>query len=182
MLGLMQNPPMMPPGAASLNQMDGKWWVAHTKSRREKVFAWDMVRRPMGYFLPMVQRVHVSGGRKRVTLMPLFPSYVFCCGSEEDRHAAMTTNHLCQLINVPEQENLVKQLERIRVALTATAQVDPYPLAAIGRRYRVTAGPLRGMEGVMVQHTKPARFVLEVAILGQGAAVEVDADLLEAVD
>jgi transcription antitermination factor NusG len=60
--------------------------------------------------------------------------------------------------------------------------MDPYPFAAVGRRCRVTAGPLEGMEGIVVRRDKLARLVLEVSILGQGASVEIDADLLEALD
>lgn len=182
MLDLRDNPPMMSPGATCLSELQGRWWVAHTKSRCEKAFAWDMVRRPMGFFLPMIQRVRISGGKKRVAMIPLFPSYVFCCGSEEDRYMAMTTNRLSQLIPVAEQESLVQQLDRIRVALAGKAELDPYPFAAIGSRCRIMAGPFQGLEGVVVQRGRYARFVLEVGILGQGAAIEVDADLLEAVD
>jgi len=77
MLKISENPPILPPEVKTVSELTGQWWVAHTKSRFEKAFAWDLLRRGIGYFLPLVERVRVSGGRHRRVLAPLFPSYVF---------------------------------------------------------------------------------------------------------
>ena len=73
MLKVSENPPRMHPGAGTLTDLAGTWWVAHTKARSEKALAWDLLRRDIGYFLPLLGRVRFSGGRKRRVLMPLFP-------------------------------------------------------------------------------------------------------------
>ncbi len=177
-----ENPPMVPFDVETLTTFVGTWWVAHTKSRFEKVFAWDLVERGIGYFLPMVWRAKISGGRKRRFLLPLFPSYVFFCGDDEDRYTAMTTKRLCQAIKVVDQNDLVTEMAAIERALNGKATLDPYPFAAVGRRCRITSGALRGIEGVVVQRNKLARIVLEVTMLGQGVVMEVNADLLEPAD
>jgi len=182
MLKVSDNPPVLSPGHESLAELAGSWWVAHTKSRFEKAFAWDLLRRGIGYFLPMIERLRVSGGRKRRLLAPLFPSYVFFCGSDEDRYVAMTTNRLCTAIPVHDQTRLVRELTAIEIALAGKAQLDPYPFAAVGRHCRVKGGCLRGVEGVVIQRNGRARIVLQVAILGQGASIDIDADLLEPID
>jgi transcription antitermination factor NusG len=182
MLKLSDNPPMIPPGIQSVAEMEGPWWVAHTKARFEKAFAWDLLNRGIGYFLPLREKVAISGGKKRRVQMPLFTSYVFFSGTTEQRYAAMTTGRLCQTIEVKDQGRFLSQISAIQKALAGKLPMDPYPFAAVGRRCRVTAGPLEGMEGVVVQRDKLARLVLEVSILGQGASVEIDADLLEAMD
>ena len=70
----------------------------------------------------------------------------------------------------------------IEQALKSGAELQPYPQAPIGQRCRVTSGVLEGLEGVVIQHRKRARLVLEVNILGQGTVMEIDADLLEPID
>lgn len=182
MLKLDDNPPVLVPWAASLRDLRGPWWVAHTKARFEKAFAWDLLRRRIGYFLPMVERVRVSGGRKRRVPTPLFGGYVFFCGDDQARFAAMTTNRLCQTIPVADQAQLIDELAALEQALAGQAPLDPYPFAAVGRRCRVRGGPMLGIEGVVVERAKLARVVLQVSILGQGASMEVDADLLESLD
>jgi len=182
MLKAADNPPIVSPLVSRLADLDGRWWVAHTRPRCEKAFAWDLIRRSIGYFLPLARRVRMSGGRKRRVLMPLFPSYVFFCGREEDRYAAMTTNRVCQTIEVADQSRLAEELTAIETALAGQADLDLYPFAAAGQRCRVTAGPFQGVEGVVVQRSRQARLVLQVTILGQGACLEIDADVLEPVD
>ena len=173
---------MLPPGAESVSQIAGRWWVAHTKSRFEKAFAWDLLHMGIGYFLPLVERVKVSGGRKRNVLLPLFAGYVFFCGGEEHRYQAMKTNRLCQTIEVPDQQQLIEELGCLERGLAGKAELDPYPFAAVGRRCRVTAGPFQGLEGIVIRRNKRPLLVLQVSILGQGAAMEIDCDLVEPAD
>ena len=182
MLKLSENPPILSPQAESLEQLTGRWWVAHTKSRSEKAFAFNLIDHGIGYFLPLIERVRISGGKRRRVLLPLFSSYVFFCGDEEDRYAAMTTNRLCSTIEVHDQEGLLAELAAIEKALAGKAQLDPYPSLAVGRRCRIRAGAFQGLEGIVVRRNKLTRIVLQVSILGQGAAMEIGADLLEVLD
>jgi transcriptional antiterminator RfaH len=166
----------------SIAASQGKWWIAHTKARFEKAFAWDLHERGIGYFLPMLRRTRVSGGRKRQFMMPLFPSYVFFCGDDETRYIALTGNRLCQVIPVKDQAQIRAELESIDHAIRAGDLLDPYPFAAVGRHCRIIAGPFQGIEGVVVQRGRMARIVLQVTLLGQGVALDIETDLLEAID
>jgi len=180
MLKLSENPAILTPQVESLTELGGTWWVTHTKPRFEKAFAWDMISYGIGYFLPMREKVIFSGGRKRRVMIPLFTSYVFICGTELDRYTALTTNRLCQTIEVFDQEGLISELAAIEKSLLNKAVLDIYPHLPIGNRCRITSGPMMGIEGVVVERkdTK-ARMVLEITILGQGAVMEIDGDLLE---
>lgn len=86
---------MLPPGVDSVRDLSGMWWVAHTKARFEKAFACDLLAHDIDYFIPMVNRVRVTSGKKRRSLLPLFASYLFFCGTDKDHYTAMTTNRLC---------------------------------------------------------------------------------------
>lgn len=179
MLTLTENPPILSPRAASLKDLSGQWWVAHTRARFEKAFAWDMLAKDVGYFLPMAEQVRRSGGRLRRTRLPLFASYVFFCGTREDRRIALASNRVCQVIEVADQARLSRELAELERALSGNAQLDPYPFAVVGRRCRVAKGPFQGLEGTIVRRDDLFRLVLDVSILGQGAAMTIDAEQLE---
>ena len=179
MLKLSENPPILPPPSEAVADLLGQWRVAHTKARFEKALAWDLLGRGIGYFLPMIERVRVSGGRKRRVLLPLFPSYVFLCGTEEDRYDALATNRICQVIEVSDQAGLVDELTAIERAIKGNAQLDSYPQVAVGQRCRISAGLFQGLEGIVIQRSNKARFVLQINFISQGAVMEVDADLLD---
>jgi hypothetical protein len=180
MLKLSENPAILTPDVRSLSELKGTWRVAYTKARFEKVFAWDLLSHGIGYFLPMREKVIFSGGRKRRIMLPLFTSYVFFCGTELDRYTAMTTNRLCHTIEVIDQDGLIKELVSIEKALLSHAVIDNYPDLPVGSLCRINSGPMMGIEGVVIsKYNMKARMVLEVTILGQGAIVEIDADILD---
>jgi transcription antitermination factor NusG len=180
MLTVAQNPPILLPQAVSLKELAGTWWLAHTKARCEKVFAFDLLHRDIGYFLPMRKKITFSGGRRRHVLQPLFASYVFFCGSGQDRHAALATNRLCQVIEVADQERLITELAAIEKVLAGGVHLDPWPQLAVGAQCRIKSGPMMGIEGVVIEkNVTKAKILLSVSILGQGAVLEVDGDVVE---
>ncbi len=177
MLKLADNPPLAFPHE-SLLELRGQWWVGHTKSRAEKALAWDLSRRGISYFLPLVKRVAIYGGKRRSILLPVFPSYVFFCGDEEARYKALLTDRLCQVLTVPDQQTLIEELIAVQKVLKY-GEADPYLSIPMGSQCRVTGGPLSGIEGTVVRRDGQQRLVLQVSMLGQGIAVEVDSYLLE---
>lgn len=180
MLTLSENPSILTPDVKSLTELRGTWWLAYTRPRFEKAFAWDLYSHGIGYFLPMYEKIIFSGGRNRHLMAPLFTSYVFFCGTEQDRYAAMRTNRLCHTINVADQQRFVQELADIEAALTSKSIIDAYPGLPVGSRCRVVSGPMKNIEGVIIERKSPrARMVIEVTILTQGALIEIDADLLE---
>ena len=177
MLKLTENPAVLAPDVESLADLEGTWWVAYTKANFEKSFAWDLNSRGIGYFLPMYE---YTDSYRRHGMKLLFPSYVFFCGSNEDRYTALRTRRLFQVVDVPDQSGLISQLTAIEKALSCRVVLDVYPNAPVGTRSRITSGPMMGTEGVVVEtDDQKARMVLEVTILGQGTAIEIDTDLLK---
>lgn len=169
-------------GSVSGLQVSKQWWVAHTKGRFEKAFARDLHARGIGFFLPLVEQKRFSGGRKRRVHAPLFPSYVFFAGDEDDRYQALATNRLCQVIKVIDQQAMVCELMALEKALASKKTITRYPHVAVGKRCRVRAGALKGVEGTVIQFDRATHLVLQVSMLGQGASLTIEPELLEPAD
>ncbi len=182
MLKLSDNPPMLPPTAQKLSDLQGQWWVACTRGQHEKALARYLLAREVGYFLPMHERVTFWGRVKRTSLLPLFPCYVFVCGDEHDRLAALQSNRIFRTIEVVNQAQLIMELTAIETALAGKAELELYPSMPVGQRCRIVAGPFEGLEGIVVERRNRARFILAVGLLNQGAEMGVDGDLLQPID
>jgi len=182
MLKLSENPPILYPEVTCVSEIDGQWWVAHTKSRNEKALAWMLNRWEIPYFLPLREKVTKRKQRVFRALLPLFSGYVFFCGSEDQRYRALTTNRIANVIEVSNQTKLIKELADIHRALDSGLPIDPHPYLKAGDRCRVMAGPLMGYEGIIVRKKNQTRILLQIDMLGQAAAVEIDTELLEALD
>jgi transcription antitermination factor NusG len=182
MLKRTDNPPITHPDGTPVARMAGTWWVTHTKARQEKAFAHELCARNTSYFLPLYEKRTIIRGRTFRPLVPLFPGYVFVCGTENDRLGMFRGNRIARTIPVADQPRLVGELTQIQQALKAEATFDPWPYLREGRRCRVTAGPFKGIEGVIARRRDVTRLVLTISLLGQSVALHIDPSLLEPAD
>jgi transcription termination/antitermination protein NusG len=73
------------------------------------------------------------------------------------------------------------EIEAIQTTLNACLPVMPHPYLREGQRVRITQGPLRGVEGILVQ-SKPTKglLILSVDLLQRSVAVEIDCSVVTA--
>jgi len=183
MIQLQNNPPMAWPSTRGVAKIADRWTVAYCKPRQEKALGWDLCRRGVNYFLPMVLRETSSGGRRRRNLYPLFPSYLFFAGDDLDRLAVLKTERVVRLIEISdaEQKRFRSEIAALERALvSAPESLELYPRLVPGALVRITAGPMKDVEGVVLQAHNKRKLWLGVSVLGVGATVEIHADLVEA--
>lgn len=166
------------------NPGDGRWWVAHTRPRAEKVLAGELGRLGILHYLPLCDRVTRGGRSGRITrsIVPVFPGYLFFVATETQRYLAMTTNRIAGTLTVPRQEQLIAELRNLHAVLTSGTDVLRSPRLRTGRWVRIIAGPLAGVEGVVRGWRSRLRVALNVNTLGQSVIVETDADLVELIE
>lgn len=187
MLRLQDNPPQVEPAglAGAVDFARHAWKAAYCKPRQEKALAWELVRKRIPYFLPMVVRETSGGGRRRRNLHPLFPSYLFFAGGEEERLAVLRTERVVRLIepDCVASRRLAHELAAIEAALRLAPQsLELHPRLVPGARATIRSGPLRGFEGVILSAENKRKVWLGVSALGAGITVEIHADLVDAGD
>ncbi len=164
--------------------VSGVWYVAHTRARNEKALAHDLTRWQIPCYLPLISRKTRSSrtGRISRSQVPVFPGYVFFNATEPQRYQSLTTNRIAKLLIVPQQEQLLAELERIELLLRSDEGFDVVQRLQAGDWARITVGPLQGLEGVIVRAAGRWRLSMNVTILGQSVQVEVDRDHVERID
>jgi len=165
-----------------LDAMTGFWWLVHTKSRMEKALSADMDRLGVHHFLPLIQTRRRYGGRGFDVSLPLFPGYLFLCGSEDERYATLMTHRAAKVIPVVDQERLKAELRQVYRVTRGDQPVDLYPGLRRGCRCRVTSGSLAGLEGILLRRRGIYRVYVGVEALGQSAELEIDPAMLEVLD
>ncbi len=170
------------PANESVCEFTGPWLVAHTKSRNEKALAHDLVRKNISYFLPMSWKLTRHRGRKFRSLLPLFSGYLFFCGRENQRLELLRTNRVANIIEVADQPKLISELTQIERALRTGEPIVPHRYIKKGQLCRVIAGPLAGLQGMVIRAKHATRLVLQIDMLGQAASLEVDIDMIEPVE
>lgn len=156
----------------------GRWVVAHVRPRCEKKLAEAALRQGSLVFLPLQRQTHRYGIRVRSFDKPLFPGYVFCRSDVAGIRWLRQNRHTANLLETADQQALVSQLRQIQVALSGGHLVEILPYLEAGNRVRVKAGPLKGLEGLIVRIKGQDRIVLNVDMIRESVAVEVDGALL----
>lgn len=182
MLNISENPPIIWPKVESISEFTGQWWVAHTKSRNEKALAHDLISRGISYFLPMSWKVSRKSRRTTKSLLPLFSGYLFFCGDDSYCSDIKRTDRVANIIEVIDQQKLLGELMQIERVLQAGEPIVPHRYIKVGQKCRVIAGPLMGLQGIVVTTKGTTRLVLQVDMLGQAASVEIDIDMIELVE
>lgn len=154
------------------------WLVCHTKPRCEKKFAALMKAEKFEHYLPLVESVREYAKQTKRFTKPLFPSYVFACVPAEDKARIYQQDLLARAIHVTDVSKFLAQIEEVRAIVAAGFQLSLIPLLTKGRRVRVKAGALKGLEGFVDNPNDPKGIVISVDVLQQGLLVHVPAESL----
>ena len=172
------------PKVAIPDGLEGTWWVAHTRSRNEKILARELQQFNIFNYLPLKQKVTQSRrtGRKSYSTVPVFAGYVFLNATETQRYRALSTNRVANMLFVAAQDQFVAQLRNVHRVIGTDTAFEQHNRIRVGQWVRVTSGPLEGVEGQVVKQLGKLRLAVNVDILGQSVLAEVSAPLLEAID
>lgn len=154
------------------------WFAVYTKSHHEKSVARQLAQKGIEHYLPLHKAKHTWTHRRRVTLdLPLFPNYLFVHSSRSERSRVLATEGVVMFVDrgdvitpVPDVE-----IEQLRAELHLRAS-EPHPGLSIGEKGRIVAGPLAGMEGIVLRQKGDLRLILTVPLIDRCVAVEVNAD------
>jgi transcription antitermination factor NusG len=157
------------------------WYAVYTRSRHEKRIAEQLERKQIENFLPSYETVRRwKNGRHRVQL-PLFPCYTFVRIALADRLEVLKVPGVVRLVSfnglpVPLADQEITSLRRV---LAEGFKAEPHPYLTVGRRVRLTGGPLVGHEGILVRKKNDLGVVLSIDLIHRSVLVHVDAQFLE---
>jgi transcription antitermination factor NusG len=151
-----------------------KWYVLHTKSRREKKLAERCRQLSIRHYLPLRKNITGRRGRRQISDVPLFPSYIFSYLDRTERYDLLCSGHIANVLDVVDQEGLLKDLWNIKDACDRGVFLEPSSIIKKGQRVRIMDGPLVGLEGVVKRHSGRYRLILHIECIQQAVACEID--------
>jgi transcription antitermination factor NusG len=161
------------------------WYACYTRARHEKQVDRLLKERLIESFLPLVRRTQQWKDRKKQVPFVLFPSYTFARFSADQFHQVISIPGIASIVRNNGRPVIVPDAEITNVRLFAEAlssceqeaSLVPYPQA--GDRVLVTAGPFKGVCGVVIERRHRARILIGLRAINWGMQVEVCAAHLE---
>jgi transcription antitermination factor NusG len=156
---------------------DVKWYALYIRHQHEKVVAQALSNKGFDVFLPLYAVVHQWKDRRKHLTLPLFPCYVFLRGGHERRLDILTTPGIVRFVGWGGKPVPIPcdEMEAMHKMVDHRERVEPHPYLRCGDRVRVKAGPLEGLEGILVRKKNLVRLVLSIELLERSIAVEIDA-------
>lgn len=166
--------------ASTRNGAEIRWHALWTHSHCERLVRDQLAAKGFEVFLPEVAIWTLRDARRCAAREPLFPGYLFV------RHAIDKNSH----VEIRKTRGLVRilgegwdrpavvpaiEVEAVRRIVDSRLAPAPHPYLRVGRRVRIRRGPLRGVEGILVE-LRPDRglLVVSVELFQRSVAVEID--------
>ncbi len=171
---LKREPDSLPTSVFDLAAQIFPWWVAHVRSRQEKALARYLRPLEVPFYLPQGEQRIRRAKRTFVSYLPLFPGYLFFRGPAASRLAALRSNLIVKVLDVPDQDLLTEELSQLHALQQSGASLVPCAPIAPGDSVSVVEGPFKGYRGVVLRGADRPRLVVSISILRKAVAVELE--------
>jgi transcription antitermination factor NusG len=154
------------------------WFALNTRFRYEEYVAKQLSGKGYETFLPVYQCRRRWSDRVKNVELPLFPGYLFCRFDSMNRLPILTTPGMIQIVGfgktpVPVPDTEIAAIQAVTIGNLTR---EPWPYLQVGQRVKVECGPMRGVEGILLNIKGSHRLVLSVTLLQRSVAVEVNSD------
>lgn len=156
-----------------MSQSTQHWYAIRVKSNRERVTADALKGKDLEVLFPAYRDNRVG---KPPLDIPLFPGYLFCRFDARVRLPVLTVPgvvHIVGLGNVPIPIDPA-EMASVKALIGSPFRVLPFPFPPVGRKVEIQAGPLRGVEGIVLAHKGEHKMVVSVTLLQRSLAVTLE--------
>lgn len=155
------------------------WFVMRTKPRNEfKVFE-QIISKDIEAFLPKVERIRIWSDRKKKIFVPLFPSYLFIYGDNNERlNAISNTIGAMGYLMYRKRPAVIteKEIENIKISLIEPDRIKVEAIQITeGDTVEITYGPFIGLTGIIKEIRGSYKLVVNITELSASLNIELNA-------
>lgn len=157
------------------------WFALQVHTNHELRVANFLRGRGYDPFVPLYRCRKLWSDRIKVVDAPLFPGYMFCRLNLHYRLPALMTPGVIRIVGRDRLPVAVDEAEinAIQTIVTSGLPNQPWPFLQAGDRVQIDRGPLRGLEGILVEVRGARRLILSVTLVQRSVAVEIDSALVK---
>ncbi len=171
-----------------------RWLPVYTQPLHERRLLKHFQKTQVPCYLPMLKKATYKTVRShnrtyqylKEVYRPMFSGYLFACMAQEEEESAWCTRSIVRIFRDQNftQEQLLDELNLIRrfELASETQKVEILPELVPGTKVMIAAGPWEGIYGVIENRRKPLKFIVNLEIMGQAIATEIDITSIKLVE
>jgi len=156
------------------------WYALRAKPRHERTSSQHLREKGLEAFSPVYRAPRRWSDRIKEVELCLFPGYVFCRFSYEERLRVLGTPGIASIVGFARTPAPVPdgEIDAVRRMAASGYCLEPWPYLQVGESVRIEQGCLRGLHGALVRQKDRLRVVVNVELLQRSVAVEIDRQAL----
>jgi transcription antitermination factor NusG len=161
-----------------MRDRDTKWYALQLRPRLERSVAQHLQYKGYDQYLPMYRSRRRWSDRVKELELPLFPGYIFCKFDVLDRLPVLVIPGVISIVSsgkmplpIPEQ-----QIQAVQTVVTSGLPYGPLAALHAGQPVEVKCGPLRGLEGIVLELRNTYQLIISVPLLSRSVSVVIDRD------
>jgi transcription termination/antitermination protein NusG len=163
--------------------MSKEWFVFYTKSRQEKKVDELLRKRGFKSYLPLQMVMRQWSDRKKKIEVPLFNSYIFVQMEEHAITEVLQVPGVAWNIRLDDKPAIlhVRELDTIKRFIETGLLLETHGVQerfAAGDRIEVVDGPLKGLEGVLIDNQSKHFFSMLLESIGQVITVQINPQII----
>ena len=150
------------------------WHVIYTRPKFEKKIFSKLQEKKVETFLPLQKVMRQWSDRKKKVEVPLFPNYLFVNISSSDKWNVLNVDGVVRFLQFGNKSATIseKDINIIRRSLIGNPEVSNQKFN-YGDPVVIIRGPLRGLEGVLINNKGKKRLAIRIDIIDKSILVNV---------
>jgi len=156
------------------------WYAIWTRSHSEQLVADQLLAKGLQVFLPKISVWSRRGGVRHAIRVPMFSGYVFL-NESVDKNTYLEVIKARGVVRIlgDRWDSLSPisdgEIEGLQTLVNSGVAITPHSYLREGQRVRITGGPLKGVDGILVENkSEKGLLVLSVDLLQRSVAVQID--------
>jgi transcription antitermination factor NusG len=156
------------------------WYALVIKHQHERTVVNGLQASGFETLLPIYKTLRQWSDRTKELEAPLFAGYVFANFPYDSRVRVLRIPAVRQIVSFGGAPTPIAPLDlaNIRAVVESKLPLSPWPFLKEGDRVRVERGPLRGVEGTLLEQRDCLRLVIGIEMLQRSVAVEVSPEMI----
>ncbi len=157
------------------------WYALYTRPRHEQRVEQELTNRGIESYLATQKVRRRWSDRYKTVVEPLFKSYLFVHADDQTYRKSLQPYGALSFVTIDGVPAIIpdEEVEAVRILVTSELPNNPHPYLKVGRKVRVTYGPLEGCEGILSRKKGLTRLIVSVHLLQRSIEAEVDAAWIE---
>jgi len=157
------------------------WIAVYTKSRHEQIVVNELSKKNIESYCPMFKERRQWSDRKKWVYFPLFRSYVFANIEIKENIYVLQTIGVNKIVKFQEKISIIPDqvIDNIKNIIEGEYNVEKADYFIKGDEVRVVSGPLKGLDGVVLDSRGTNKVIIKIEAIQQAFSVEISSGLLK---